>query len=587
MDIKFVKNRFFIFPILLCIVILLSFGSSLNSDFKIDENIFRGGGHFSQPYHSLRDFFSRGDSKHYYPLYYLLNTMLHRLFPENALAMHCVNLGLFYVNSLLLFVIARRLTKNFIMAVLTSILFSIHPINADHLSHIDIINTLFLGVLLETSLLLFWHFIDNPQKRIFLGLSCLSYFMALFCAESALLFPLYLFWLIFIALKYPLRPSLRLSAPFFLLSGLYFLLWVCLMNPFQAFLQGCHNLSLTFAQYTATIFLLIVWHISNLFYPNNIVLIFNILPINDHIVFINFCLILFLAIWLQYFLSIYRQREKAFSFLWFFSGFLFILPAAFAYPHMGLVIEPHWFFFPAMGFFLWFSIMLFELKQTHRLIFLIILASYSGLLMLRTQEQNFKSKNDLVYSYYWLKNAPHNLPARLILSSYYEQGIYTDIDPLLLPELIETVDVFIDTQTYDRAIALILRLIECPDLSDSSKGQLRIKLAALYYKIGRKAAAESTINSLVRTQLGGGIYFSMAKVFETMALNKEAIEILQKYMRMNSSDKEVYLYVGVLYANENDLKNAIDNWQKGSSLDPSDGRFSKYLLEAEKLQERR
>ena len=107
---------------------------------------------------------------------------------------------------------------------------------------------------------------------------------------------------------------------------------------------------MTFASYSATVSLLLNWYFANLFFPNEIILMKNSLPLTKSLLLWNGSLLLTSAT-ILYLLFRWNNTLKGFALGWFIVGFAFMPPSCAIHAFsMGLVIEPYWFYFSSMGF---------------------------------------------------------------------------------------------------------------------------------------------------------------------------------------------------------------------------------------------
>jgi len=448
-------NKNLIFVLVLFLVCTLSYFSMLNNEFMIDSHAFRVGESIEARFDKISDFFTPQDEKHYYPLYYLINVSLSRLFPENPFAQNTINVILFFGNCVLLFFIALALTRNRSIAALSAIIFCLHPFNADSVNHTDISNTLVSGLLMQGVFLCLLKGVSN------FGL-CLTtiglYTLSLLCGEPAVLFPWYVFLLVYVAQKKDVLNSIKICIPFCILAAAYVGLLMVRIVPSMLIEKGWVKLELSVIEYVAQISQLIFWYLRNYLYPSGIFLIYNAPALAKEFIWINIAVFSGLIAAATFFIYKKGKSVDTFSLLWFLSGFLFVLPASMAHTYMGMVIEPHWFFFPSMGAALFMAIVLIGLKtRLSKVTYYLLIAAVIALFAVRSQEKHFIASKESLYAHHWLKHAPGNLQARLIMSSFYENEDIR-VPQEYIGEMLETVDIFIVTQTFTRARKLIANL---------------------------------------------------------------------------------------------------------------------------------
>ena len=139
--------------------------------------------------------------------------------------------------------------------------------------------------------------------------------------EGALLFPLYLWSLLYFIRKESWLTALRRCVPFCVLAVLHLFLWFSVTGPQINLFQKIGSINLSWTTYTATLLNLILWYTANLFYPDRIVLIFNLAP-QSHwaglwtLTFLCGLLCLFILIF-----RIWKKNLNSFALTWFLYGF--------------------------------------------------------------------------------------------------------------------------------------------------------------------------------------------------------------------------------------------------------------------------
>jgi len=448
------------FPWALLLICAVTYAGLLNNEFMIDDSAFYQGKTFDSHFKRPSDYLAPEGIRHFYPLYLYLNITKHRLFPDNPPAHHLINLGLYFVVCLLFYNVIYRLSGDYPTAVMASIFFCIHPINADNISHTDITNSLLSGALMAATFFCLLRYVNDRSKRSLYWLGVFLYSVAVCNGEPALLFPLYAFLLLFVAKNQNLRDSLKLAAPFFLIAAAVFIIWMNFYGPSNEAAKGLRTLNVNGIEFLASVFYAILWYTKNIIYPGPIFLIHNFTPVKGGAALLLFILLCAGSGLVIFLIRRWGRTMKSFALLWFCAGFIFVLPASLAHPSMGFVLEPYWLFFPTMGGVLLLSLFFVELRrQIDRRLYIILLVAIIALFFVRTQEKNYIANNEALYAYHWLKASPGNLIAGLILSSYYERED-VDIDPELIPEMTRMVEIFYRTGTYDRAEKLNEKLIK-------------------------------------------------------------------------------------------------------------------------------
>lgn len=570
--------------IILLILLFLTFichGLSLQAEFMCDDFYYLQPDHLKYYYGKFFDFFLRFPGHHYNPLDVILNFYLFKLLPSVPLYFYGFNLILFFTNSFLFFLTVRAFTKDQFIALLSAVLFVIHPVNAENLSHITF-NTVFSSaIFLQLSLLGFWRYIAIPQqKKRWFYLSLLSFFLALLFLETALLFPACLCAL---SLLKPVRERLRvllLSLPYWAGSISYFILWCSMTRDGGHQLNDkINHLNISLTQYFATLGLLFKWYIGNLFFPDDLVFIKSSPVIfGGQIKWIlglmaySTVIILLILLW--------RKTQKSFAIIWFIIGFVFMLPASLIHAYsMGMVLEPHWFFFSSMGFFMCIALLLADIKPH---INLVIYRSLIGVIIffwaITSYRHHVIAQTEVSYLEYWLKISPGNTFPALRLGNLYGLRSYLKIPEILIPEMDRQADLFIKKKQYTEAAALIEKMIQ-------SQPQHRTRqiwdytLTALHTKIGTTGENSLLLERFKSEKLTEPEYLLMATQLDKMELRDQAILILDRGLFYIPESSHLLCLKALILANADRFEEAEAVLRAKAKEMPEDSQFASILKE--------
>ena len=147
------KAELFFAAVLLLLVCLGTYGDLLTHQFMDDDHVYiKSAASIFSFYRNFGDFFIKAFDQHYAPLHYLINVELFKLFQE-PLPLYLINLVFFYINCLLIFIFIYFISNEFIVALLTSVIFVIHPMTGEVLQHITRSSILVQNILLELGLI--------------------------------------------------------------------------------------------------------------------------------------------------------------------------------------------------------------------------------------------------------------------------------------------------------------------------------------------------------------------------------------------------------------------------------------------------
>lgn len=414
------KALFFIF-----LLGFLAFSNGLNNPFLIDDHAFFEDEKLQNikylPLHFLPDknraLHIEGESADpfYRPLATVIPMLSYLAFKDNTTGFHVTNLILFCLAGWGIYLFLRRLGASYIMALLAAVFYVIHPINGVSVNYITASVFSAQVMLMLASL----YFLDSPF------LSCFLYLLSTFCHETAMLLPGYA--LIFVAvlsdatdLKAKLREAWAKVWPLFVVLGLLMIFRMFYSSLQASILNKISQYDMTFPQYLATWTMLLSWYLSRLLWPWNIVLIMAHQPLKSGLGVWLLLLPVLLA--LAAYLMWYYRRSKIvlIGLAWFFLGFAPFILACFFQPIHGLMIEPHWFLFPVIGFFI-FLAAIFENMLTHaKVLARSALVIIVFTLVFFSRWQNFIWGDEVRYCTFWLAESPAFVAVNAYIAKAYE-----------------------------------------------------------------------------------------------------------------------------------------------------------------------
>jgi len=242
------------YPNLIALIIIVAacffaYYNSLFNSFHLDDYIFLNSKPFMR-FESFADFFVLNPTKHYIPIYFLVNVIFFDLFKDSPLYFRLFNLGLFVANAFLFFKLIHLWFKHYQIAIIAALLFCVHPIHYVSINHLSS-NFVFLSALfLQISMLCFWQFLERDKnKAAWMLTSCLLYVMALLTFEQAVLFPLFVVLVVLFVKQMTIKQTLARVFPYFIIVGAYLVLWFSMVGIRTGFLKNFHVLDLTIYSY--------------------------------------------------------------------------------------------------------------------------------------------------------------------------------------------------------------------------------------------------------------------------------------------------------------------------------------------------
>jgi len=413
-----------IFPFLF-LVCLIFYANSFHNEFLLDDHLvlFGPGG---VAHKSFADLFTNYQGDFYRPIGHIFLWLSYQLFGSDPFGYHFANFLFFYVIGLLFFHITQKLTNDRPLAFLTALLYLVHPINSMLVNYITASVITTFVFMLQCSLICFIYYMIKPRRWLY----CLSLFLfllALASHEMSMIFPVFIFCALFLIYDFGAKRSLWFSSPYFGMSFAYFLFRL----KFYSLAGSVKAMSLIlpkFTVYVATVVDLIGWYIGKLIAPFNIIFLWN-QGISTHFVMGKLVAVVGVVAAIMYLIFVsWKKGIKAFALSIFMLGFIPVGVASFTYyPSVTPIIEPHWFYFSSIGFFIILAKCFLSLKEkTNFNLFLILVVVVVGAWGLLLRENNTKWQTQETYCRYWTSLNDKNLTAHYGLGkALMEKGDFT------------------------------------------------------------------------------------------------------------------------------------------------------------------
>jgi len=391
---------------LLLIIIIVLFGiiSYINifhhqflwdDEFLIQENVFiRSWKNLPQIFSSCSGAGAGRLDNFYRPMQLVAYTGIYSLFGLQSRAFLLLNVLIHLINACLIFFLIKKLFKDNFLAFLTSILWVVHPVHTEVVTYMSGIADPLLVLFGLGSFLCYINFRQKKQAYLLI-FSLILFILALLSKETIIVLPgLFVVYELFF---HPVRDCknteevrdkqisngvkkenwkkyIHLSW-FFIISILYFILRLTTLNFVNTF-----NFYNTSNIYTEHLLVRIFTFLASL--PKYYTFLFY--PVNLHMerqfpvftspfsIYILVSLIIFLFLAFLVYKGVKQKKlYLSFGILWFFIGFL---PMSGIIPVNSFLLE-HWLYFPSIGFFFCFAVLIHALWQKYfRLRKIIIIA---------------------------------------------------------------------------------------------------------------------------------------------------------------------------------------------------------------------
>jgi len=228
------------------------------------------------------------------------------------------------------------------------------------------------------------------------------------------------------------KKIITISWPYFLITIIYFLFrlkFFSLQRSFKSTLSVLPN----FDTYISNLYELIVWYISKLIIPHDIIFLWTTEASSEFFIIAIISVLTALCILIYFIVFHWKTGIKSFALSVFSIGLLPVTMTSFSYwPKVNPMIEPHWFYFSSIGFFMLIAMGILKIKEkinlnVWKLIILIIIGS--NFLLLRQNNNHWQ--NEESYCRYWLKLNPRNITPfyglgySLLQKGQYQEAVNT------------------------------------------------------------------------------------------------------------------------------------------------------------------
>ncbi len=620
--------------ILLSLIPLCVFLNSLQSGFVYDDIGVIEDNYFIRSLQNIpkifsKDYFHLANELSYRPVVTLSYFADYAIWKLNPFGYHLANVILHTINCFLLYAVVLRLVRMRPVALLSAVLFSMHPCVTEAVNAIsyreDILATLFIFLSFLCLIL--------SGKKVYYALSLLSYLLSLFSKETAIVMPLFiLLWWIFFMRKHhpsfhPVREStgsfpsasqLNGSESFspaksrwvrdftnyflgYILISIFYLIirFIVLKNPLEAsvgYIQGSITINFMtmtkiLASYVKLMFL--PFHLSADYTIAPVLSIFDASFITSLIMLVAVGFIIFKVIARTVSLHVLsRDRMYSVFMLCFFAA---VLPVLNIIP-IGHIMADRYLYLPVAGFctaisgfLLRGAITQFPVnKQAKFSIYnRSILSNYAFVVPLiavicifftaRTVLRNRDWRDEYTFWTKILREQPQNYDAHNNLGSYfYKQG---ELDRAI-SELEEAVrlkknypeghnslgTMYIDKGLIDKAIAEYVEAVKYKPVFPQA-----------YYNLGNACIKKGMVDDAIKffnKAISQGMYNpqifnNLGSAYMKKGMMDEAVAQYQRALSVYRDFAEVHSNLGYVYTEKGDLYRAMFELKEALRLQPS------------------
>ncbi|NJM10274.1 MAG: tetratricopeptide repeat protein, partial [Bdellovibrionaceae bacterium] len=325
--------------LILAAVSLILFGPSLNGEFIMDDWGYITQNAWVTQSPTPFGFWTTFKQTDYWPLSYTFYWIFYRLFGESTFYYHLINVLLHALNGVLVFVLARNWRIRW--PIWVALLFVVHPLHVQTVSWIIQFKTL-LSTALALGCLIFYARYLNETRCRWLGLSLLTFTLAVLAKTSVVFLPLVMLGL---SVSKPLMQKLRLT-PFFVVSLLGGLATLK-VNDLNFHDRQAQVFQMPWSERPLLMIQNLLFYVKSFFFPMDLAYMY---PLRVPTIDVNGGWLLAAGILLLVFIMLYQvfplRRDRRF---YFYSYLVLLFPCLglIAIPNMKLsLVADHWAYLP-------------------------------------------------------------------------------------------------------------------------------------------------------------------------------------------------------------------------------------------------
>jgi Flp pilus assembly protein TadD len=474
----------------------------------------------------------------YHPFTLLSLGIDHLIGGNNPFMFHFTNLVLHLLNTLLVFLLVRRLTKNDLLAIFTFILFGVHTLHVESVAWVSERKDVLYSFFFLLSLTIYTSFASG-RKGLYYGLSLLCFLLSLLAKGQAVILVVLLPFIDYVkGRKWFSASVLSEKIPFFLLSMIFS--WVAFRAQESGHTLHFEYFSLpqrfAFASFGTAQYLIksIIPFNLSAFYPYSPKLA------NGSIPAFYWLYLIFLPVFFTGFYFLFK-RSKIYAFgLSLF--FLSLLPLLQLIPVGSAIMADRYFYIPSVGLLLCFAFGLMEIKNTRIrysiFILFILIFSIQSFSRCRIWKDSITLWDDVINKYPDLKDAFCNRG-----SAYGELG------------------------QWDKAVVDYSRMIEI-DPKDRDGYYSR---GVAYANLGQWEKAIANYSRAIEIDPKYPVaYYNQGIAFYNLREMDKAIANYSRAIEVDPNYALAYSNRGVAYAAQGQWEKAVTDFSKTIEIDPDD-----------------
>lgn len=565
------------FRLFLCLflVSLVIYSKSLNGDFLFDDKSLIVGNEDITHLNNIPLLFTSNTFKfsfpdfesrynYYRPISSLFYAIVYRVSGLNPAGYHLTNIIVHSLNALLVFYLIYKLFANYGLALLTSLLFCVHPLHTESVSYISGLAELLVSLFV---LLAAVYYINYTESR-----KAVKYFVSLFCFVLALLsreagFLIFIpFFILVIGLKSKL-PRISVFANFFSFIGIL-LIYIKLRLTILVPIQSVPNSPFPFLIDILNFLAILAQYVKLLILPNALHIFRSIAPISlikPAGIIYPVLLMFFLLI-----VSIVSIKKKKyvlfFGICWFILGLMHLIRFMYKF-RSRITMEEHWVYLACVGFFVILSYLVLCIRKRQLVLALssLLVACYAALTFINASHW----KDELHFYRYNLKLIEPSLsivPRLNFTRALYERKLYKEaieqvnailiIAPRNLHAYIELGDIYRAMKKYAEA-------------KQAYENALKIDYFCWQANRRLKLIAEETGQEFI-DEIDPRLSAIEAEIISFIRLGEfdKAFDKLKKVL-ISSPSPQLYTLSGITFGKMGLYRQAIEEFNSALKIDPN------------------
>jgi tetratricopeptide (TPR) repeat protein len=592
---KFSKLKLFLF---LFFISLILYANSLSGDFILDDKLIIVDNGLIKHIRTIPMLFItqafeqpgnlnlyEGAYRYYRPLMTLSFAMDYSIWKLNTAGYHLTNIAVHSLNAFLVYCLIYGLFINFPLALLSSILFCVHPIHSQSVSYITNRSELLVSLFTLMPLVFYIRYAKSRSIALFF-ISVFSFMCALLSREAGfLIFVPVFITLIGIKSRIPRQDIFLHAGTFTAILAIYIISRLTILVPLQilpdsafSFFADILNFLRVLMGYSRLLILPFNLHILRTIAP---IASFRLPEIVTPLIFLIFLVIALIVLIKQ------RKFILLFGVSWFILTLLYLI--RFMYKVSGLIsMEEQWVYLASIGFFVLLATLILSIKRQRLIIALssFIIAIYGILTFLNNS--HWKDEiNSYRYNLRFLKPGADFVLRFNLANALYKKQLYSEavkelnsmlsVNPDNWMAYIFLGDILRETKNYAEAKAAYQNAVKidyfcwqanrklkslAQERGEVYKEEIEPALSPLesriisYIRMGDFGEALGTLEKALAASPTPGLYILTGITFAKMGAYNQAIEALNYALKLDNQNIAALSNLAVVYERLRQFKKA-------------------------------